>query len=223
MSEFYKANSERSRLTRAARYIGVSACAATIYGNALLNWPSIHDDFLKSKANSRLNDTTSSFASELLGKEVEVLCKPSLDQDAPGDGQTLGYVHTYIIGLPGLTESLHSSVIHMRTDICDSAVRTKFDSNKVTYRVSPQSIAILAHENEHLLGIENEAAATCYAAQKVPAYLENIGATEANAISVGHLVADYMHENLHPSYLSSECRDEGKLDINAYPIFVTPR
>jgi hypothetical protein len=77
------------------------------------------------------------------------------------------------------------------------------------------SVAVLAHEAQHLRGISNEAKAECYGMQLITAATRALGRRAAEG---RYLAALYWREAYHdhrdPAYVSTECRDGGQLDLH---------
>jgi hypothetical protein len=78
------------------------------------------------------------------------------------------------------------------------------------------SVATLAHEAQHLRGILNEAKAECYGIQAIARTAQLLGRTEAEGRYLAHLYwrDEYHDEDRDPAYVSDECRDGGRLDLN---------
>jgi hypothetical protein len=76
------------------------------------------------------------------------------------------------------------------------------------------SVKVLAHESQHLRGIDNEARADCYGLQNIALVGRGLGLGEEEAQSI----AEYAWENIYPraegAYWSAECRDGGELDLH---------
>jgi hypothetical protein len=73
------------------------------------------------------------------------------------------------------------------------------------------AIVVLAHEEQHVDGIANEAEAQCYAYQRAAATARALGVGTAMA----RRVAPFTHHAFRqpPEYHSSECRDGGRYDL----------
>lgn len=76
------------------------------------------------------------------------------------------------------------------------------------------SVKALAHEAQHLRGIESEAKAECYGLQSIRLVGRELGLDDESA----NFVADYAWRHIYPrargDYHSDECRDGGELDLN---------
>jgi hypothetical protein len=78
------------------------------------------------------------------------------------------------------------------------------------------SVATLAHEAQHLRGILNEAKAECYGMQTIARTAQLLGRTELEGVYLAELYwrGEYHDEDRDPAYVSDECRDGGRLDLN---------
>jgi hypothetical protein len=74
-------------------------------------------------------------------------------------------------------------------------------------------VKALAHEVQHLRGIENEAKAECYGLQAIPEVGTALGLAEERAQFVAEYAWRYIYPRLSATYRSDDCRDGGELDL----------
>lgn len=207
------------------RRLGAGACTVVVLGNIIANLQAAKDDLHAYTSDNPLDHTTSQFASHLFDTTIKVSCEESLPPPKNG-GETLGYVNTYEAMLPPSSHifaKTQSNVMHVRSDICEGAAETNFDATKGPQNIRLDTITILSHEYEHIKGVEDEAAATCYAGQHMPGYLIHMGLPTQTAVGIAQQANQYATGALADNYFSLECRDNGLLDIDAFPTFVSPR
>lgn len=82
------------------------------------------------------------------------------------------------------------------------------------------SIAVLLHEAEHMRQVRNEAAATCYAVQKMPGALQKLGMTQSDIDKYAPEALKDKVLRFHPEYISIECRPGGDLDIGVSDLYL---
>jgi hypothetical protein len=73
--------------------------------------------------------------------------------------------------------------------------------------------ATLAHESFHLRGVQEEAAADCYAIQAVELVARALGLSEAEARGLGAFARANHRVGQADRYVSSECREGGRYDL----------
>jgi hypothetical protein len=75
------------------------------------------------------------------------------------------------------------------------------------------SVKVLAHEAQHLRGIDDEAKADCYGLQQMSAVARGLGLGEEAARSLAEYAWRYIYPRARGEYWSNECRDGGELDL----------
>ncbi|MGH3027121.1 MAG: hypothetical protein ACRDMW_01055 [Gaiellaceae bacterium] len=75
------------------------------------------------------------------------------------------------------------------------------------------AVNVLSHEAWHLAGERNESVAQCYALQSNEDTAIRLGATPAEARAIADFVVRRVHPVLPPEYKTTECRDDGPLDL----------
>jgi hypothetical protein len=168
---------------------------------------------------SRIEPTFGAVAAALASRSGEVRCWSARDW-----GRINGEFITYGDG----TENLDyvsgfyrpSTVrIHLAPLACAGLVDLRYRhlhpaSGKVEGRIA-LAVATLAHESMHMRGFLNEATAECYAQQLVASTAHKLGASLAYGRRLQELSWTELYPNHPDEYLSAECRDGGKLDLNA--------
>jgi hypothetical protein len=75
------------------------------------------------------------------------------------------------------------------------------------------SLKVLAHEAQHLKGIDDEAKADCYGLQAMAEVATGLGIGEDVARSLADYAWRYIYPRASEEYRSDECRDGGELDL----------
>jgi 5-methylcytosine-specific restriction endonuclease McrA len=75
------------------------------------------------------------------------------------------------------------------------------------------SVRSLAHEAQHVHGIEDEAKAECYGLQSIRAAASGLGLDDERAQFLAEYAWRYIYPELSAAYRSDECRDGGELDL----------
>jgi hypothetical protein len=78
------------------------------------------------------------------------------------------------------------------------------------------ALASLAHELEHLRGVDDEARAECYSYQHLAAVAEALGAMQAEAQQLSRLAWRHLYPPSDPDYFSPDCRNGGELDLRPH-------
>ena len=76
------------------------------------------------------------------------------------------------------------------------------------------ALAALAHEFEHLRGVDDEARAECYSHQNLAAVAETLRATREESRKLARLAWREFYPPSDPAYVSPECRNGGRLDLH---------
>jgi hypothetical protein len=95
---------------------------------------------------------------------------------------------------------------------CARVARRAFENCPVGLSDAAVSIVTLAHEQQHVDGIRDEAAAECYALQRAPIAALAAGVPD----DVARRVALYTHRAIDQprEYHSAQCRNGGSLDVD---------
>jgi hypothetical protein len=127
----------------------------------------------------------------------------SVTPDTPGS-EPLGFVLT-------------GDRINLAPEICkelaDLVYRHQRPTSGAAQRNAAEGLVVLTHEAEHVSGVGNEAAAECYAMQDAADDGIALGLKQSYAVSLATLYWREIYPHDLPSYRSSECRTNGKLDL----------
>ncbi len=227
LADYFEDIAQAERLIRRRLYYTAIGASAIIL--ALANVPAAAENISASTNHSDLNNKTSEIASLLIGQDVRVDCNDErLDQaDTPrlflGDltpnERTIGHVRPQQLG----AFPIAPPVMTVRTEICDAVVDFSFketvandDEMIERYNASAAygiAAYILLHEGEHIQQVFNEADASCFAIQKLPAALEKSGFNEKYTDMIAEHTA-WDISKLHPEeYFSDDCMPGGTLDL----------
>lgn len=155
-------------------------------------------------------DRLGDVASKIAGRDVEVRC-PGAFEELVDASPNAGSVHFGADGRPGDYARLNAQTCAVLDDLVDG--ETGFGDEA---RVS-KALHILAHESWHLAGIQDEAAADCYAFQHVELAAIRLGAPPDDARALALRAYEDRQATAPPDYRSSECRDGGALDLSPAP------
>jgi hypothetical protein len=172
-----------------------------------------------SSAESRIEPRFSRVATLLSGRRAEVRCWSLGDWDKRmaerralwGQDEDLGTWGAY-------TSSDWRARIQLAPAVCAELGRLAYQDVSALEDEGGESlawaVAVLAHESEHVRGIDDEAAAECYGMQSIRAAARALGATRREAAFLAVLYWYRWYPGLDdPDYRSPECRDGGRLDL----------
>ena len=166
---------------------------------------------------SRVEPRFGRVASSLAGKSAQVRCWSPLDWaringdliSHGGARESLDYVSGFYWPTNGR--------IHLDPTACAGLVDLTYrglrpDRGRVLVRIA-LAVDTLAHESMHRRGFVNEAVTECYAVQLNYRTATLLGASSSYAYRVAQ--QSWAAYPLHPpAYLSTECRNGGKLDLS---------
>jgi len=166
---------------------------------------------------SRIEPLYSRVASDIAGRSVEVRCWSEEDWltrteevAAWADGKTaLGPWSAYV--------SWDKERANLAPAVCRSLGRWAYerrwpeDRREAYYFAS--SVKALAHEAQHLRGIEGEAKAECYGLQTMREIGNGLGLGDEQAQSLADYAWMYIYPRARGDYWSDDCRDGGELDL----------
>jgi hypothetical protein len=166
-------------------------------------------------AKTRIQPRYGAVAIKLTGIGIEVRCwskadwpkalKDSADfTDEPVAHETIGFV-------------LSGNRANLSPDVCAELDRLAYRheqpaSGAARYRMA-EAVLALAHETQHVQGVENEATAECYGMQLTRDTARLLGATKDYANTLADVVLHERYPQEPAGYSSPECRDGGKLDL----------
>jgi hypothetical protein len=167
---------------------------------------------------SRVEPNFGRIASSLAAHKGELRCWSSTDWAringefiTEGDGsENLNYVSGFY--------QPRTNRIHLGPTVCQGLVELRYKHLRPTYGKAEGRVALavvtLAHESMHMRGFLSESTAECYAEQLVASTAHKLGASWAYGQRLEALSWEKIYPNHPPQYLSDECRDGGKLDLN---------
>jgi hypothetical protein len=166
---------------------------------------------------SRIEPRFGRVASSLAGKPTQVRCWSSLDwARINGDLLAHGGAHESLDYVSGFYWP-PTGRIHLDPTACAGLVDLAYrglrpDRGRAFVRIA-LAVDTLAHESMHRRGFRSEAIAECYAVQLDYRTATLLGASSAYASLVAR--QSWAEYPAHPAeYLSSECRNGGKLDLS---------
>jgi hypothetical protein len=166
---------------------------------------------------SRIEPLYSDIASRIAGRRAEVRCwseedwlKRSEEVAAWADRETaLGPWSAYV--------SWDQERANLAPAVCRSLGRWAYEGRWPEDRWDGYyfawSIRSLAHEAQHLRGVEDEADAECYGLQSMREVATALQIDDERAQFVADFAWRYIYPRLSARYRSDECRDGGKLDL----------
>jgi hypothetical protein len=167
---------------------------------------------------SRIEPLYTRIARDISGRDVEVRCWSEEDWAERSD-EVADWTHGEM--RPG-DWTAYVSYDHERAnlspEICRSLGRWAYerrwpDDRSEIYNFA-WSVKVLAHEVQHLRGIDNEARADCYGLQEMPAAGRGLGLGGEAARSLVEYAWLHIYPRVRGEYWSAECRDGGELDLN---------
>jgi hypothetical protein len=160
-------------------------------------------------------------AARVAGRPVSVLCDgdeiPSL-----GPGVTTHGLVWFIGGRPAdytvIAPNLCRELLDVRTHglaAADADCLRRWAGLGCGERIPWLALAAatLAHESFHLRGVQDEAAADCYAIQAVELVARALGLDDAEATGLGAFARANHRVGQAQQYASGECREGGRLDL----------
>jgi hypothetical protein len=168
---------------------------------------------------SRIEPLYSRVASEIAGRGVEVRCW-SEDDWLERREEVAAWAladHERALGPWSAYVSWDQERANLAPAVCRSlgqwAYERRWPEDRRDGYYFVWSVKALAHETQHLRGIEGEAEAECYGLQAMHAVATGLGLDDERA----QFLADYAWRFFYPrargEYRSDECRDGGELDL----------
>jgi hypothetical protein len=170
-----------------------------------------------SSAESRIEPRFSRVASSLAGRRAQVRCWSPEDWEKRAS-EWARWPSTSWVGSWGGYTSADGERVNLAPAVCVLLTRLAYQRVPVYEDGWPDglawSVALLAHEAQHVRGVLNEAKAECYGMQSVRTAAQALGRTAEE----GRYLAWLYWENSYPSgdapYRSRECRNGGSLDLH---------
>jgi hypothetical protein len=210
----------RRKLVRLPVYL--VALLAAMYAAFLIVWDPPNDDGpLPTRGGvtevSRIEPLYSRIVSRIAGRSVEVRCWSEEDWADRSDE-----VEAWTDGRWQLEDwsgyvSYDRERANLSPAVCRSlgqwAYERRWPENRWEAYSFAWSVKVLAHEAQHLRGIEGEAEADCYGLQAMPAVGAALGLDEKRARFLAEYAWHYIYPRAPGEYRSGECRDGGELDL----------
>lgn len=150
--------------------------------------------------------TMSHAASVLAGRPVHVTCQ-RLTGTFVDAGAELGYVQWGPGGAPG-DETV------LKYDACKAVYDWMGSDKQDPSEMEVVAVHVLAHESQHLAGVQSEAVAECYSVQTTEQAALLLGATAAQARALAVQYATQVYPRMPDDYRSADCKDGGMLDLH---------
>jgi len=167
---------------------------------------------------SRVEPIFARASASLAGRPAEVRCWSRLDwARINGDFITTGAPGENLDYVEGFYRP-STRRIHLAPGVCGGLVALRYRHQHPTRGGLELNIALgvetLAHESMHLRGYLDEATAECYAQQLVARTAHSLGATWGYGRRLEALSWRVIYPGHPDEYLSGECRDGGRLDLD---------
>lgn len=116
----------------------------------------------------------------------------------------------------GFVEYRSPRQVHLAPEICAKLALIRYKRPRPPATLGAAiGLLVFTHEVMHTVGVDNEAAATCFALQLSPLTSRLLGTSFAYGYRLAVLLTRwYSPSRLAPGYWSSECRDGGRLDLD---------
>jgi hypothetical protein len=168
----------------------------------------------RSSHRSRVNPRYGVAAARVVGSPTEVRCWSWADwRRLVREHRTLApWLPATFAGVTGIG----SSRVNLSPPICrylDALVYENYRPRAgLQKRRLAGSVGLLAHESQHRAGIVDEAVAECYGLQLLSEAAQALGAPRRYADELARLAWSH-YGDLPTLYRSSQCRDDGRLDL----------
>jgi hypothetical protein len=209
------------RLKRVRFFVYVAAALVGIYA-ASLTAPRLPDDRpLPTRGGttgvSRVEPLYSQIASRIAGHSVEVRCWSEADWLELSEEVGESTDGELLLGPWSGFASADKERANLAPTICASLAQWAYERHWPESRAGAYyfawSLKALAHEAQHLRGIESEANAECYALQTMRDVAKGIGIGDEPAQSLAEYAWGQVYPRAREEYRSDECRDGGELDL----------
>jgi hypothetical protein len=210
----------RRKRVRALAY--TLAVLIAVYATFVIVWDPPNDDgplptLGGNTEVSRIEPLYSRVASELAGRDVEVRCWSDADWADRGE-EVAAWTHGDT--RPGEWTAYVSwdrERANLSPQVCRALGQWAYgrswpDDRSGLFNLA-WSVKVLAHESQHLRGIDNEAKADCYGLQAMPRVATRLGLDDDRAPWLADYTWQYIYPRARGEYWSAECRDGGELDL----------
>jgi hypothetical protein len=166
---------------------------------------------------SRIEPLYSELVSEIAGRRVEVRCWSEADWRDRSDEVAAWSDHKTRPGGWSAYVSWDEERANLSPAVCRSlgqwAYGKRWPEDRWEGYYFAWSVKVLAHEAQHLRGIESEAEADCYGLQAMPAVARGLGLDAERGRFLAEYAWGYIYPRVRDDYWSAECRDGGDLDL----------
>jgi hypothetical protein len=166
---------------------------------------------------SRVEPLYSQIASRIAGHSVEVRCWSEADWLELSERVGESTDGELLLGPWSGFASADKERANLAPTICDSLAQWAYERHWPEGRSAAYyfawSLQALAHEAQHLRGIESEAKAECYALQTVRDVGRDLGLGDDGGQYFAEYAWRYVYPRASEEYRSDECRDGGELDL----------
>lgn len=166
---------------------------------------------------SRIEPLYSRVASDIAGRSVEVRCWSEEDWLERGEEVAAWADEKTALGPWSGYVSWDLERVNLAPAVCRSLGEWSYerrwpDDRRDAYYFA-WSVKALAHEAQHLRGIENEAKAECYGVQTMREVGNGLGLGDEEAQSLAEYAWLYIYPRARGEYRSVDCHDGGGLDL----------
>jgi hypothetical protein len=150
------------------------------------------------------------------GRQIEARCWSTSDWRRLNEEWTAVGITDPVIAYVNGYDPEPRTRIHLSPSICTLLGRLTYKrewQSSVRKLELARGVVTLAHEAQHIRGIDDEPTAECYGMQRARIVGRSLGMTlrEANALVVLYWQRQY---HRRPMFRSPECRQGGQLDLN---------
>lgn len=220
---FTKLQSKEEQLREAAHSYSRTETMLTI-GACILTLTNLYN-VIQTTANKPSLDThllttpdtfVSELATETAGRELTVYCNDPILENLSAESNEYYDTNSFVQGV--VSRDIRDTII-LRENLCDILEMPDVNSDIGSSINYTHASYTLLHEIEHIYGEYNEAAATCYAGQKLEDFVGNKLTPDTSRIAT-EAVVQWLPTVLSDEYLSEECKDNGELDIDEASHFI---
>ncbi len=175
---------------------------------------------------TRINVAYSRAVSRLIRTDAQVRCWSKRDWRVWEDldpnfkytmGFVLGHIKVSLIPLD-LAVSYDNDKLQLNPRICTKLDRFTYKhwrpSGPESMRRVAEAMLVLAHEAQHVGGVDSESVAECFAVQRLDMTARLLGASASYARRISRIGWRYVHSTLPLAYANPRCRDGGNLDLD---------
>lgn len=166
---------------------------------------------------SRIEPLYSRVASDIAGRSVEVRCWSGEDWLERTEEVAAWADREMALGPWSAYVSWDKERANLAPAVCHSlgqwAYERRWPEDRRDAYYFAWSVKALAHETQHLRGVESEAKAECYGLQTMREVGTGLGLGDEYAQSLADYAWLYIYPRARGDYSSEECHDGGELDL----------